>query len=348
MGTAAALRLRRSSGDEGPRGRAASLPRPARDRATAARQPGPLASPTTGPLDARARGGGDAAPRAPWAPRPGPWWWQAAALKPSLEAVVPAPRRATRGRVAIEDGGPEALAAAVLGGVAAGYRLVDARLDDPRARRRVVEFVPPGATAARTADACNVTLPPGPGGARRPEVVPGAGCSRRRSASAAAVLAREAEDGPRHRGRGPAGAGRAGTLRAPSRGDPRRPRPLRPAAPPLRSAGLIPPDSDDAGATEAGVPCARAGNEGGRGSEHGDRVCELRGLVAPRAIRRPSARQCRPAVPGPGPVSGPASVAPRRWRGSHQPAAARPAGRRPAATSGGAWNDASRNPRAGP
>ena len=105
-----------------------------------------------------------------------PWSWQAAALRRSLEAVSPHLARDARAIILLDHGGPEALVAAVLGGVGAGYRLVEARLSDPDDEvGGVVELVPPGGV-----------LPPGPrtrsnipleasGGRGDPELVPGPG-----------------------------------------------------------------------------------------------------------------------------------------------------------------------------
>ena len=60
-----------------------------------------------------------------------PWSWQAAALRRSLEAVAPHLAREARVILLLDHGGPDALVAAVLGGVGAGYRVVEARLTDP-------------------------------------------------------------------------------------------------------------------------------------------------------------------------------------------------------------------------
>jgi hypothetical protein len=106
-----------------------------------------------------------------------PWSWQATALRRSLEAV--ASHLAKDGRVIllIEHGGPEALVAAVLGGVGAGYRLIEARLADPEDDAGgVVELAPPGGVlppGPRTRS--NVLLDASPGGRGDPEVVPGPG-----------------------------------------------------------------------------------------------------------------------------------------------------------------------------
>ncbi len=106
-----------------------------------------------------------------------PWSWQAATLRRSLEAVVPHLARDARVILLLEHGGPEALTAAVLGGVSAGYRLAEARLTDPDDEvGGVVELVPPGGVlppGSRTRS--NVMLESGPGGRGDTEVVPGRG-----------------------------------------------------------------------------------------------------------------------------------------------------------------------------
>jgi len=106
-----------------------------------------------------------------------PWSWQAATMRRSLEAVAPHLAKDARVILLLDHGGAEALVAAVLGGVGAGYRLVEARLTDPDDEvGGVVELVPPGGV-----------LPPGPrtrsnrpleatnGGRGDPELVPGPG-----------------------------------------------------------------------------------------------------------------------------------------------------------------------------
>lgn len=104
----------------------------------------------------------------------GPWSWQGAAVGRALEAVAPAMARDGRA-VQIVDGGAEAVAAAALGGVGAGYRLISALLGDPNGEGHgVVELLPPGARmppGARTR--ANVPLDPTPGGAGDPDVVHG-------------------------------------------------------------------------------------------------------------------------------------------------------------------------------
>jgi hypothetical protein len=106
-----------------------------------------------------------------------PWGWQSTALGRSLAQVEPAIARDGRVVFLVDAGGPEALASAAMGGVAAGFRLVRARLEDGDDEvTGVIELVPPGGIMpppARTRG--NVTLDPVPGGAGDPEVVPGAG-----------------------------------------------------------------------------------------------------------------------------------------------------------------------------
>jgi len=106
-----------------------------------------------------------------------PWSWQAAALRRSLEAVAPLLSRDARVVLLLESGGPEAIVAAALGGVGAGYRLVEARLAEPDEEvGGIVELVPPGGTlppGPRTRG--NVTLESGAGDRGDVELVPGPG-----------------------------------------------------------------------------------------------------------------------------------------------------------------------------
>ncbi len=105
-----------------------------------------------------------------------PWSWQAVTIGRALEAAAPAMARDGRA-VLLADSGTEGLAAAVLGGASAGYRLVSARLaDGDEEVGGSVEFLPPGSSrppAARTRS--NVSLPALPGGAGDPDLVPGPG-----------------------------------------------------------------------------------------------------------------------------------------------------------------------------
>jgi hypothetical protein len=106
-----------------------------------------------------------------------PWSWQATTLRRSLEAVAPHLARDARVVLLLESGGPEALVAAALGGVGAGYRLIEARLSEPDEEvGGIVELVPPGGTlppGPRTRS--NVLLEPDPGGRGDPDLVPGPG-----------------------------------------------------------------------------------------------------------------------------------------------------------------------------
>jgi hypothetical protein len=105
-----------------------------------------------------------------------PWSWQAAAVGRALEGVEPAMARDGR-VVQLVDGGPEAIAAAVMGGASAGYRLLAARLSDPdEDGLAIVELLPPGGLmppGPRTR--ANVGLDPVPGGAGDPDLVPAPG-----------------------------------------------------------------------------------------------------------------------------------------------------------------------------
>jgi hypothetical protein len=106
-----------------------------------------------------------------------PWSWQATALRRSLGAITSHLAGDARVILLLEHGGPDALVAAALGGVGAGYRLIEARLADPDDEvGGVVELVPPGGLlppGPRTRS--NVLLDASPGGRGDPEVVPGPG-----------------------------------------------------------------------------------------------------------------------------------------------------------------------------
>jgi hypothetical protein len=105
------------------------------------------------------------------------WSWQSASLRRSLSAAAPLIATDAHAVLLLEDGGAEALAAAVLGGVAAGYRLVGAHLPEHGAAGSGwVELAAPGAAVlpgARTR--ANRALPPLPGGAGDPDFVHGRG-----------------------------------------------------------------------------------------------------------------------------------------------------------------------------
>jgi hypothetical protein len=106
-----------------------------------------------------------------------PWSWQAATLRRSLEAVAPHMARDGRVVLILEAGGPEALVAAALGGIGAGYRLVEARLAEPDEEvGGIVELVPPGGILPPPARSRgNQALEPGDGGRGDPDLVPGPG-----------------------------------------------------------------------------------------------------------------------------------------------------------------------------
>jgi hypothetical protein len=106
-----------------------------------------------------------------------PWGWQAAALARSLGSIEPSVARDGRVVYLVDGSAPEPAIATSLGAVAAGFRLVTARLGDgDDDAGGVVELVPPGAVMpppARTR--ANVMLDALPGGAGDPDVVPGSG-----------------------------------------------------------------------------------------------------------------------------------------------------------------------------
>jgi hypothetical protein len=105
-----------------------------------------------------------------------PWSWQAAAIARALEGVEPAMARDGR-VVQLVEGEPEAIAAVVMGGASAGYRLLAARLSDPDDDGlAIVELLPPGGLmppGPRTR--ANVGLEPLPGGAGDPDLIPARG-----------------------------------------------------------------------------------------------------------------------------------------------------------------------------
>ena len=112
--------------------------------------------------------GRDAAASLPLEPLFGPavrpsWSWQAAAIARSLRGISPALARDARAILLLEADGAESLVATALGGVAAGYRLVSARLPEPGGDvAGSVEFLPPGAgaTAGGPRTRANVPLEP--------------------------------------------------------------------------------------------------------------------------------------------------------------------------------------------
>ncbi len=101
------------------------------------------------------------------------WGWQTASLRRSLAAIAPLLARDARATILLDGGGAEGLVAAVLGGVAAGYRLTAARLTEPdEAIDGWVELVPPGAVLAPgPRSRAGRPLPPLPGGAGDPGLV---------------------------------------------------------------------------------------------------------------------------------------------------------------------------------
>ena len=105
-----------------------------------------------------------------------PWGWQAASLARSLASIEPSIARDGQ-VIELVDGGSEALVAAAIGGVGAGFRLLAARLGDGDDEAfGSVELIPPGAAlppGPRTR--ANVSLDPVAGGSGDPDIVPGAG-----------------------------------------------------------------------------------------------------------------------------------------------------------------------------
>ena len=106
-----------------------------------------------------------------------PWGWQAAALGRALADVEPSIARDGRVVFLVDGGGQEALVAAALGGVEAGFRLVGARLEDGDDEiAGVIDLVPPGAVrqpGPRTR--ANVGIESIDGGAGDADLVPGPG-----------------------------------------------------------------------------------------------------------------------------------------------------------------------------
>ena len=116
------------------------------------------------------------------------WSWQSAALRRSLATAAPIVASDARAIILVEaDGGPEAVVAAVLGGVAAGYRLVGTHLPEAGEPGPAwVELAAPGAPVvpgARTR--ANRALPPLAAG---PADVSGGRGRRRPSPSASSAV----------------------------------------------------------------------------------------------------------------------------------------------------------------
>ncbi|HEX5590585.1 MAG TPA: hypothetical protein VFX65_09875 [Candidatus Limnocylindrales bacterium] len=106
-----------------------------------------------------------------------PWSWQATSIRRALAGVAPVMARDGRAVLLLESGGPEALVAAVLGGIGAGYRLAEARLAEADEDvGGTVELIPPGAVLPPgPRSRANRPLDPIPGGSGDPELVPGPG-----------------------------------------------------------------------------------------------------------------------------------------------------------------------------
>ena len=90
-----------------------------------------------------------------------PWGWQSGALRRALAAIAPWLASEARVVLLLEGSGAEPLVAAALGGAAAGYRLVGARLGEPGEESGgIVELAAPGAAASPVARTrANVQLP---------------------------------------------------------------------------------------------------------------------------------------------------------------------------------------------
>ncbi len=106
-----------------------------------------------------------------------PWSWQAATVRRALEAIEPHLARDGRAILLLEESGAEALIAATLAGVGAGFRLDDARLAaaDEEAGSRVVLIPPGGVIPPGPRTRANRVLPAVPGGSGDPDLVPGRG-----------------------------------------------------------------------------------------------------------------------------------------------------------------------------
>ena len=231
-----------------------------------------------------------------------PWSWQATALRRSLEAAAPHLARDARAVLLLDHGGPEALVAAVLGGVGAGYRLVEARLTDPDDEvGGIVELVPPGGILPPgPLSRSNTRLEPGPGRPRRPG--PGAGARAVRAAGAdrgsPVLAARGRRDGARDDGRGAPRPWRAGELRAAARRDPRRPRSIRVVAPPACHGTAARPGPMGTCRRRRRPPCGRDGRRR-RAPRPGPRRRSGRGIARGAAGAPPETRQRTFAQPQP-------------------------------------------------
>ncbi len=109
------------------------------------------------------------------------WSWQSASLRRSLATVAPLVAPDAHAILLLEsEGGAEALVASALGGVAAGYRLVAARLPDTgETGTGWVELAAPGAPlVSGTRSRATRTLPPLPGAPHESESVRAARSTR--------------------------------------------------------------------------------------------------------------------------------------------------------------------------
>jgi hypothetical protein len=156
-------------------------PRPSTDR---------LAQAVHATAWALGRGAADLLPAAALAGPPirAPWSWQSATIRRSLEAFRAGVGRGARAVILVGDGGAEAVAAAALGGAAAGWRVVDVRLPDVAGDGwGHVELVPPsGILPPGPRSRSNAPLDVLPGGAGDPSVV----AASRRFVSTEAIDAR--------------------------------------------------------------------------------------------------------------------------------------------------------------
>ena len=97
-------------------------------------------------------------------------------IEAQLRAVTGLIARESRAILLLDEGGATHLAAAAIGAVGAGYRVIAARLDPGPDGTGMLELVPPGGNVPggpRTR--ANQALPPLPGGAGDPNYVPGRG-----------------------------------------------------------------------------------------------------------------------------------------------------------------------------
>jgi hypothetical protein len=244
-----------------------------------------------------------------------PWSWQAAALRRSLVAAAPLMARDGRAVLLLDAGGAEALAAAALGGIGAGYRLSEARLAEADEDvGGIVELIPPGASIPPgPRSRSNRPLDPIPGGSGDPDLVPGPGLfapperpeARRFShAEASRSITETAVEVLRERGE-PAryerllgeilvGLDRAGHLRRlvalADAGD-------RPEDNDRRAGGEVPADGDRPAAGDvpgagpapgaaSDQPRPRAGDGSGTGSTIGIRAASLPRPVDPDPVER--------------------------------------------------------------